>query len=149
MTDVTGFGLAGHLGSMLRASGASAFIDTTALPALPGAVELLSRGFRSTAHAENAKAKKGLVIHEDAAADARIELLFDPQTSGGLLFGLASSRVEEARGRLDRVTIIGEVRPPRADGALMEIGAHSTWNRVRSSARSSPLAGSRKRQPKA
>jgi len=129
MTDVTGFGLAGHLGAMLRASGASAFIDVTALPALPGAVELLARGFRSTFHPENAKAKKGLVIDPEAAADPRLELLFDPQTSGGLLFGLPSSRVDEALGRLDQVAVIGEARPGREDGALMEIGAHSTLNR--------------------
>jgi selenide, water dikinase len=149
MTDVTGFGLAGHLGAMLRASGASAFVDVTALPALPGAVELLSRGFRSTSHAENAKSRKGIVVLAEAAADVRTELLFDPQTSGGLLFGLAPSRVEEAQDRLDQVTVIGDVRPPREDGALMEIGAHSTLNQLRSSARSSPLAGSRKRQPNA
>jgi len=147
MTDVTGFGLAGHLGAMLRASGASAFLDVGALPALPGAVELLARGFRSTFHPENAKAKKGLVIRPDAAADPRLELLFDPQTSGGLLFGLPSSRVDEALGRLDQVAVIGEARPPREDGALMEIGAHSTLNVLRSSARSAPVAGSRKRQP--
>jgi selenide,water dikinase len=147
MTDVTGFGLAGHLGSMLRASGASAFVDVTALPAMPGALELLARGFRSTAHAENAKARRGLLVLPEAAADVRLELLFDPQTSGGLLFGLPPARVEEAQERLDQVAIIGEVRPPREDGALMEIGAHSTLNRVKSSARSAPLAGSRKRQP--
>jgi selenide,water dikinase len=147
MTDVTGFGLAGHLGAMLRASAKSAFVDVTALPALPGAVELLARGFRSTFHPENAKAKKALVISPDAAADPRLELLFDPQTSGGLLFGLPPSRVDEALGRLDQVAVIGEARPPREDGALMEIGAHSTLNRLRSSARSAPVAGSRKRQP--
>jgi hypothetical protein len=45
------------------------------------------------------------------------------------------------------VAVIGEARPPREDGALREIGAHSTLNRLRSSARSAPVAGSRKRQP--
>ncbi len=128
MTDVTGFGLAGHLGAMLRASGASAFIDVTALPALPGAVELLTRGFRSTSHPENAKAKKALVIRPEAADDPKLELLFDPQTSGGLLFGLPSSRAGEALDRLDQAAVIGEVRPPREDGALMEIGAE--WKRT-------------------
>jgi selenide,water dikinase len=122
MTDVTGFGLAGHLGTMLRASGVSAFVDVTALPALPGAVELLSRGFRSTFHEENGKAKKAFVIHPHAASDPRLELLFDPQTSGGLLFGLSPSRVDEALGRLDQVAVIGEVRARREDGALLEAG---------------------------
>ncbi len=124
MTDVTGFGLAGHLGAMLRASGVSAFVDVAALPALPGAVELLARGFRSTFHPENAKARKALVVLPDAAEDPRLDLLFDPQTSGGLLFGLPPSRVDEALGRLDQAAVIGEVRPQRGDGAVMEIGAH-------------------------
>jgi len=146
MTDVTGFGLAGHLGAMLRASGASAFVDVTALPALTGAVELLALGFRSTFHAENAKAKKTLVILPDALDDPRLELLFDPQTSGGLLFGLPSSRVGEALGRLDQAAVIGEARPRREDGALMEIGAHSSLNRLSSSESRRPVAGSTKRQ---
>jgi selenide,water dikinase len=149
MTDVTGFGLAGHLGSMLRASGASALLDVTTLPALPGALELLARGFRSTSHGANARAKKALIIGADAAHDPRLELLFDPQTSGGLLFGLPPSRVDEALARLDQAAVIGEVRRPREDGALLEVVAHSTWNGVTASDRSSRVAGSRKRQESA
>jgi selenide,water dikinase len=140
MTDVTGFGLAGHLGAMLRASRVSALVDVTALPPLPGAVELLAQGFRSTFHPENSKAKKALVIRPEAAADPRFELLFDPQTSGGLLVGLSPSRVDEALGRLDQAAVVGEVKPPREDGALMEIVAHSTLNRLRPSARNAPVA---------
>jgi selenide,water dikinase len=145
MTDVTGFGLAGHLGAMLRASGTSAFLDIAALPALPGAVDLLSRGFRSTHHDENAKARKAIVVQPEAASDPRLELLFDPQTAGGLVFGLPASRVDEALDRLDRAALIGEVRPPREDGALMEIGAYSMRNRLDSSDRSSPVTGSKRR----
>jgi selenide,water dikinase len=122
VTDVTGFGLAGHLGAMLRASGSSACIDVTALPALGGAVELLSRGFRSTFHPENEKARKAIAIDPEAALDPRLELLFDPQTSGGLLFGLPPSRVDEALARLEHVAVIGEVRPRREDGTLLEVG---------------------------
>ncbi len=136
VTDVTGFGLAGHLGAMLRASGASALIDVTTLPALPGAVELLARGFRSTSHPANAKAKKAIVIGADAANDPRLELLFDPQTSGGLLFGLPPARVDEALARLDQAAVIGEVRPLREDGMLLEIGAHWISKSVGSTARS-------------
>ena len=47
VTDITGFGLLGHLAEMLRASGVSAVLDASKLPALPGAVELLAQGFRS------------------------------------------------------------------------------------------------------
>jgi selenide,water dikinase len=122
-TDVTGFGLVGHLGAMLRASGASAVVGVDRLPALPGVLSLLTRGFRSTFHPENARARKGLALERGAADDPRFELLFDPQTSGGLLFGLPESRVEEALARLNRVAVIGEVLPPRSDGALMEVRA--------------------------
>jgi selenide,water dikinase len=149
MTDITGFGLAGHLGTMLRASRASALVDVAALPALPGAVELLARGFRSTFHPENAKAKPALVIRPEAAADPRFELLFDPQTSGGLLFGLSPSRVDEALDRLERAAVIGEVRAAREDGALMEIAAHSTTKVLEPSATTAPVAGSAKRQERA
>src|SRR4029079_11137345 len=51
-TDVTGFGRAVHLGEMVRASGLSARVTVADLPALPGALELLARGLRSTFHAE-------------------------------------------------------------------------------------------------
>jgi selenide,water dikinase len=113
VTDVTGFGLAGHLGAMLRASGVSAVLDLAELPVLPGALELIGQGFRSTSHAENSKAKKGIAVRPDAAADPRVELLFDPQTSGGLLFGLKPSRVQEALERLEQVSWIGEVGPAK------------------------------------
>ena len=60
-TDVTGFGLAGHLAALLRASRASACLFANALPALPGARELLARGVRSTFHDQNARAaRRGL-----------------------------------------------------------------------------------------
>lgn len=123
VTDVSGFGLVGHLGAMLRASGRSAVLDVQSLPALPGALPLLAQGFRSTFHEENRKSRKGLVVSPEAGRDARFELLFDPQTSGGLLFGLAASRVPEALARLDEVTVLGEVVPKRGDGALIEVVA--------------------------
>jgi selenide,water dikinase len=91
-TDVSGFGLAGHLGEMLAASGAGAALDTRALPALPGARALLARGVRSTYAAQAAEAAPPLV-GGDALCHA---LLCDPQTSGGLLFGVAQGRAAEA-----------------------------------------------------
>lgn len=95
-TDVSGFGLAQHLGALLRASGAGAVLDAAALPALPGARELLAAGVRSTYHAQNVAAAAALC--DAAALDARPggPLLFDPQTSGGLLFGVAAERADAA-----------------------------------------------------
>ena len=127
-TDVTGFGLAGHLGEMARASGVAAIVDVAALPALPGAVELLGLGLRSTFHPENERARRGMVIRPEAARHPKLALLFDPQTSGGLLFGLEPEKAEEALTRLHRggvavAAIIGRIGPPRADGAPLEVAA--------------------------
>ena len=123
LTDITGFGLLGHLAEMLRASGVSAILDASKLPALPGAVALLAQGFRSTFHPENEKAKKGIVIRPEAARHPKLELLFDPQTSGGLLFGLPEAAIQRALTKLDQVAIIGEVTERREDDALVEVVA--------------------------
>jgi selenide,water dikinase len=123
-TDVTGFGLVGHLGEMLRASGASARVRLADLPALPGAIELLGRGLRSTFHAENERARRGIVVGDGVASDPRLGLLFDPQTSGGLLFGIAAERAAaalEALSVIGPAAAIGEVTERRADGALIEV----------------------------
>src|SRR6266536_3393543 len=124
-TDISGFGLAGHLGEMLRASKAGATIDLRALPDLPGAGALLRRGHRSTFHPENARARRAIRV-ERAADVPLLDLIFDPQTSGGLLFGVAATRAEAALAALHaagdvHARVIGEVTPPSADGALFEV----------------------------
>ena len=124
-TDVTGFGLAGHLGSMLRASKVSAVLELDRLPALPGALSLLRRGVRSTAHPENAKARRAMLADDASAGSLALDLLFDPQTSGGLLLGIAPERcdalVQALHAAGDGPAVIGEVTSPRADGALMTV----------------------------
>ncbi len=129
-TDVTGFGLAGHLGEMLRASKASAVLELDAIPALPGAVSLLGRGVRSTAHPENAKARRAMLIEPDAARGPALDLLFDPQTSGGLLLGVPADRSQAMLRALRETgdgaaTVIGLVTAPRPDGALIRVVAKS------------------------
>lgn len=113
-TDVTGFGLAGHLGDLLRASAASARVELALLPALPGAVELFGRGERSTVHAETRRAARGLAIAGELTEDPRLELLFDPQTSGGLLLALPPAAADELVAQVSVATgltaaVIGEV----------------------------------------
>ena len=81
-TDVTGFGLLGHLGEMLQ-PGQQVRLSVNEIPALPGAARYLDRGIRSSAHAENAAA--ALVLLADAE---QAPLLLDPQTSGGLLIAV-------------------------------------------------------------
>jgi selenide,water dikinase len=110
-TDVTGFGLAGHLQEMLEASNAAAVLRLEAIPALPGARALAAHGIESTLAAENRW------VLGDAADTA---LLVDPQTSGGLLLGLPASRatgcLQALRESGLNAAIIGEIEPAR-DGA--------------------------------
>ncbi len=88
MTDVTGFGLAGHLWEMARASAVT--IEIGSVPAYAGAAELLARGRASTLHPGNVAAMLGVLdAHETDP------LLFDPQTAGGLVAGLPGDKVEE------------------------------------------------------
>ncbi|MEJ0019618.1 MAG: selenide, water dikinase SelD [Acetobacteraceae bacterium] len=82
-TDVTGFGLAGHLLEMLRASHVAAVVWPEQVPALPGALELAAHGVESTMAPQNRRSLEGM------GSDAHTALLFDPQTSGGLLAGIA------------------------------------------------------------
>ncbi len=126
-TDVSGFGLAGHLAALVRASGVSARLFASALPAWAGARELLARGVRSSFHEQNARRRPAIAIAA-GVAPADPELIFDPQTSGGLLFGVAAGRAAEAVRALHAAgdggaAEVGVVTSPRADGALFELAA--------------------------
>ena len=92
-TDVTGFGLLGHLVEMLRAGGVDAELDLGAIPRLPGTDALVERGVRSSLHAANAAF--GTALDGLDPGDQQAALLFDPQTSGGLLAAVPDERVEE------------------------------------------------------
>ena len=82
MTDVTGFGLAGHLWEICQASFLAAELDLAAIPLLPGAAQLAAEGMASTLAPANRAALIGHIAVPDAPAAA---LLFDPQTAGGFL----------------------------------------------------------------
>ena len=98
MTDVTGFGLAGHLLGMCRSSGCGAVLDMAALPLLDGALPLLESGRRSSLHGANkAYSEPGLVSFDNTS---RSEILFDPQTSGGFLAALAPEDAKLALAQL-------------------------------------------------
>ncbi len=108
-TDITGFGLANHLAEMLRGSGVSAEIDVEALPALPGAEALLATGLRSTAHPANRRVLRAIAVEAGADRHARFELLFDPQTAGGLLVGASGEAAKRYLGALEAAGV-GAVR---------------------------------------
>ena len=86
MTDVTGFGLAGHLAEMLAGTGLGAEIDLDAVPVLDGALALAAAGVQSSIYRHNRAATVVVGVAGAIASDpARMALLFDPQTCGGLL----------------------------------------------------------------
>jgi selenide,water dikinase len=89
-TDVTGFGLLGHLLEMLRASPADAVLDPEAIPTLAGALNLLGRGVTSSLHGDNIAALAALGA--TAQSHPIAPLLIDPQTAGGLLAGVPADR---------------------------------------------------------
>ena len=88
MTDVTGFGLAGHLWNICLASGVAAEIELGAVPLLPGALDLAEAGIRSTIYADNRAAVPGL------QEGPRADLIFDPQTAGGLLAAVPGGQAD-------------------------------------------------------
>ncbi len=110
-TDITGFGLMGHLAGMLQASRASAVISASAIPALPGTAELLDQGVApGGTHRNQAGVEECVDWDESLTASDRL-LLCDAQTSGGLLISAPRERLSlllnalEARGVATRAEI--------------------------------------------
>ncbi len=110
MTDITGFGLAGHLLEMMEASRTAATIDLAALPLLAGAEALAAQGIASSIAPANRAATAGRLT---APNTPRAALLFDPQTAGPLLAALPPDQANDALAALhaagEPATIIGHV----------------------------------------
>jgi selenide,water dikinase len=102
VTDVTGFGLAGHLLEMLRASRVAAELTLEALPLLPGAEAFLTLGWQSTLAPANRTSEQDMQVDDALRQAGRYAALFDPQTNGGLLLGVAESRAESLCKRLQQ-----------------------------------------------
>lgn len=94
-TDITGFGLLGHLLEMLKASNCYASLNLSTLPVLSGAHEMIQQGIFSSLQAENLHLKRAIRNIEDFAHHDNYPLLFDPQTAGGLLAGVAAAEAEQ------------------------------------------------------
>ena len=97
-TDITGFGLLGHLVEMARASGLEVEMDLNALPALDGALQCLEMGTTSSLHSANARLGQAIANADTLSSRPhtalRLALAFDPQTAGGLLASLAPNRAQ-------------------------------------------------------
>lgn len=123
-TDVTGFGLLGHLAEMLQASDVSATIDVATVPILPGAVDIATDGHVPGGTKRNFQAVKGVVDFGETPSAVQT-ILVDAQTSGGLLLavheddldGLVAAIVEGG----DIAAVIGRIDAPVDGGALITI----------------------------
>ena len=93
-TDVTGFGLLGHLVEMTKASGVDVRLALASVPVLDGALETSAAGLLSSLHPHNVRLRRAVVDVERAALDPRYPLLYDPQTAGGLLAGVPGDRAD-------------------------------------------------------
>jgi selenide,water dikinase len=115
-TDVTGFGLLGHLVEMVKPAGVDVRLDLGAIPVLPGAVETIALGITSSLQPQNVRLRRAIRDPGGARDDPRYPLLFDPQTAGGLLAGVPAPAAEACVAELReagyaQTAIIGEVLP--------------------------------------
>ena len=117
-TDVTGFGLFGHLASMLRASDAAADIWADALPALPGALEEFTEDVVPGGVERNMEYVGDDLVVEEGVSDASKYLGFDAQTSGGLLIAVSADKfptlATELASRNQTAWTIGTIRAGEA-----------------------------------
>ena len=112
MTDVTGFGLAGHLMEMLAASGLAATLNLRQIPCLPGAVDLAAAGHASSLMPAN---RAAVLARMSGAQGPASPLLFDPQTAGGLLAAVpadqAQAVLDALRASDPEAALIGHLTP--------------------------------------
>ena len=117
LTDITGFGLIGHLREMLLASdGVSARIAASTVPLLDGAMECVRAGHIPGGLKANRDFAECIVSCDSAVSDDLRTILFDPQTAGGLLAAVAPEAAEDLLNRLSVAGVpaveIGEVVSP-------------------------------------
>lgn len=113
-TDVTGFGLVGHLMGMTRASGVNARVWRSSLPVLDGTLELIDEGMVPGGTHRNLSSLEDGVVWDDKLTDADKFLMADPQTSGGMLISVADDSLDELLSRLRDVgtlasDVVGEI----------------------------------------
>jgi selenide, water dikinase len=115
-TDVTGFGLLGHLMEMVRPSGVDVELSLDALPLLDGALDTVRLGIFSSLQPQNVRLRRAIRNVEGLPQDARLPLIFDPQTAGGLLASISAEQAEACltavrQSGCTSAAIIGTVHP--------------------------------------
>jgi selenide,water dikinase len=117
-TDITGFGLIGHATEMARASRRTIDIDVRSVPLLDAALELVEQNTPGGGRTNEKHFRSGVVVDSDLDP-LRIQVLYDPQTSGGLLVAVAEGAMEAAVRALESAGVaahlIGTVIPERTE----------------------------------
>ena len=113
-TDITGFGLVGHLREMLLGTSFSASLDPSRIPLLPGARKVSEAGVRSTLFPQTKASFPGSIFYNNWQNDPSHDILFDPQTSGGLLLAVPPDQSQQMCEELwkegyEQAAIIGKV----------------------------------------
>lgn len=126
LTDITGFGLLGHLGHILTASGVSARLDASALPTLEGVRELIEQGIAPGGTRRNLEAISAFTRWGDGVDEVDRVLCADAQTSGGLLVAVHPERADALVDALRR-----EGTPAAAVIGTLEAGEPGTVEVVR------------------
>ena len=119
-TDITGFGLLGHAGEMAMGSGKTIKLFADKIPLLPEALRLAEQGCLPGGACRNREHMKDVVSLSGDIPPALQDILYDPQTSGGLMLALPESEAAELTRRLEGTAIIGEVCV-REDGVSVKV----------------------------
>ena len=124
-TDITGFGLGGHLIELAEASGVTMELHMSSVPLIPGAIDLARMGMLpagSICNRNHYLSKTAVTQGLDAI---NIDLMFDAQTSGGLLLAVPPEKLDEAKGMLeaagDLAAHVGTARAKEASGTPLNI----------------------------
>ncbi len=99
-TDVTGFGLLGHLVEMTRSSGKSVELNLGSLPIMDGALEMIETGIFSSLQEQNVRLRRAIKDPGELTQHKHFPLLFDPQTSGGLLATIPADKADACLNEL-------------------------------------------------
>lgn len=125
-TDVTGFGLVGHLLEMLEASQVSASLSLGSIPRINGSERLIREGVSTSLGPSNRRRVETHLRYQRAPETCDLDLLFDPQTSGGLLLGVPGPRADHALTLLKNSgapesCVVGRVEPRAGADSNIEL----------------------------
>jgi selenide,water dikinase len=123
-TDITGFGLLGHSMQMAKASGKNFELRFSNLPQFARAQECLEKGFLTKAHRTNSQYVESSVTLQ-GLKDWQKQLLFDPQTSGGLLLSVSPEQAQQLLRQLQKrfkfAAVVGEVQASSEAGEIGKV----------------------------